>query len=256
ANQAIVFAASYAVVAVVLAETIRNRFPCGAAIGFAGLASAVLSGFLLWAAFSAKDISVVNFFEEQLQQNAAESIKAMEAAGSDPKEVEMMKGVADRYSEILAGTYPALLVVGSFLAAVVNYAVVRALWGRFYPPVYFQDPGLTFWVLPDQTVWVFILSAALSFLGGEGLRLLGMNVLIVILVLYLLQGLSIAFHILKAKRVPGLVGVLILALVLSQPMLIGLVIGLGLFDVWVDFRKIRPKAAGRPGEGQDEDENS
>jgi hypothetical protein len=42
--------------------------------------------------------------------------------------------------------------------------------------------------------------------------------------------------------------------VLAQPVLIGALIGLGLFDLWVDFRKLRPKPS--PGEHADNKDDS
>ena len=94
-------------------------------------------------------------------------------------------------------------------------------------------------MLPDVTVWVLIAAVGSIFLGPEFSHILGMNLTIVLLFLYFLQGLSIVTHILKAKSFPKWVWIIIFVLVLLNPMFFGLVVGMGLFDIWVDFRKIR-----------------
>ena len=58
-------------------------------------------------------------------------------------------------------------------------------------------------------------------------------------VVYFAQGISIVIHFLKARKVPVFLWFIIFILIFAQPLLIGLVAGMGVFDMWVDFRKIR-----------------
>jgi uncharacterized protein YybS (DUF2232 family) len=46
-------------------------------------------------------------------------------------------------------------------------------------------------------------------------------------------------HILKTKAFPKWVWVIVFILISFNPLFLGLVMGMGLFDIWVDFRKIR-----------------
>ena len=62
---------------------------------------------------------------------------------------------------------------------------------------------------------------------------------IVMLALYCFQGMSIALHILKTKRAHPVITFVVFLMITTQPLMTGLVIGLGLFDVWMDFRKLR-----------------
>ena len=252
---AVGFATGYGVLVVLLSESIRFAVPPGRAIGLAALVTALLSGVLIWTALSEQDQTPVQYFEKQLQAGAEHYLKTLEETGASPEEIEFMKGVAEGYTPAMARTFPAILAVGSLLAGVLNYAVTGLLWRRFYPPVFFQNVDLTRWLLPDPVVWGFIVSALMLFLTGGALKLIGLNVFIVMVTLYFFQGLSIALFLLKSKRAHWAITALVLVLVFTQPMFMGLVIGLGLFDVWADFRKIRPKEP--PPEDDDEgDEDS
>ena len=247
------FAAAYALVVILLAEGIRFQLAPEKTIGVAALSATVLSGVLLWMAVSGEDQSLLTFFESQLQVSANEYLKALKEAGTPEDELQFMQGVAERYTPMMARALFAVLAVGSLITAVLNYVLVRALWLRFYPRSYFQDAAPNQWMLPDPMVWGFIASAAALFLGEGALTLVGMNVFIVMLALYFFQGLAIASSILSAKRAHPAIAVLVYLLVFTQPLLMGLVIGLGLFDVWIDFRKIRPQA-GQPEEDRDPDD--
>ncbi|NIQ02818.1 MAG: DUF2232 domain-containing protein, partial [Nitrospinaceae bacterium] len=70
------------------------------------------------------------------------------------------------------------------------------------------------------------------------------NVFIVMLVIYFFQGMAVSIHLLEAKRIPKPIWVVVFFLVFLQPVLLGIVIGLGVFDIWADFRKLRRQPAG------------
>ncbi len=248
------FAAAYALVVILLAEGIRFQMPPEKTIGVAALSATVLSGALIWMALTGENQTPLEFFQSQLQISADEYLKALKESGTPEDELEFMKGVAEKYTPMMARAMFGVLAVGSLITAALNYVLVRALWLRFYADSYFEDSEPANWVLPDQAVWGFIGSAAALFLGDGVLKLAGMNFFIVMLALYFFQGLAITSSILKAKRAHPAIAILVILLVFTQPLLMGLVIGLGLFDVWVDFRKIRPQSQ-EPDEDPDDYEN-
>jgi len=94
-------------------------------------------------------------------------------------------------------------------------------------------------MLPDIVVWGLIASIGSIFFGPEVSQMAGMNLAIILLFLYFLQGLSVVTHILKTKSFPKWAWIIVFVLIPLNPMFFGLVIGMGLFDIWVDFRKIR-----------------
>ena len=77
------------------------------------------------------------------------------------------------------------------------------------------------------------------FLGQGMLADAGLNIFLVMLVIYFAQGLSIVVHFLKARNVQVVFWFVLFILIFVQPLLIGLVAGLGVFDIWADFRKLR-----------------
>jgi uncharacterized protein YybS (DUF2232 family) len=99
-----------------------------------------------------------------------------------------------------------------------------------------QRPFLT-WKVAENLIWVLIGSGAgVLLLQGAWYRL-ALNVLLVVLAVYLLQGLAILSYFFNAKGVPPVFRVLGYFLVVASFPLRILATGVGIFDLWIDFRK-------------------
>jgi hypothetical protein len=100
---------------------------------------------------------------------------------------------------------------------------------------------LTHWHASDYLVWVFIASGVTLLLPITVLSTIGLNVFLVTLAIYLLQGLAIAVF--WGQRLPIPLGIrcflIVLALIMAGPLCVVLCITAGLFDLWVDFRRLR-----------------
>jgi len=91
-------------------------------------------------------------------------------------------------------------------------------------------------------VWGLIGSGFALFLSATGIKTLAINSLIVMLVIYAFQGLSIVLFFLNRYNVHplGRLGVFFLIIFFQQVFFIGLSLG-GLFDQWINFRKLFEK---------------
>jgi len=238
-NQAMLFLAEYALLALLMGEMIRFRLPGDRCIGISALASGFVSIVLLLALFSDQDTSVKAFFEEQIRAHFSQSMEAFESMGENKTEVAEMKAFAERTAEVFAASYPAFLLIGSLIGAAANYALIRIVWMRLYGPGLFSGRAFSEWICPENLVWGFILSGAALFLGQGMVADAGLNVFLVMLCIYFTQGLSIIVYFLKVRKVPTFFWFVLFILIFVQPLLIGLVAGLGVFDIWADFRKLR-----------------
>jgi uncharacterized protein YybS (DUF2232 family) len=102
-------------------------------------------------------------------------------------------------------------------------------------------PGKAFpeWKAPEQLVWALILSGFFVAFADGVLATVALNVLVVLLPVYFLQGLAVIDCFFRRKAfspVIRTIGYLLVTLVNPLPML---VTGIGVFDLWADFRKPR-----------------
>ncbi len=238
-NQAWVFLVEYGVLVFLMAETIRLHWSIERSVLLSGIGSALLSIVLVLTTLSGEDGSPVEFFENQIKEQIGESIKSLEGAGTSAEDIQAMNTFMDQTSSSFASAFPAFIVMGSLIVALLNYTFVRLAWTRMFGEAGYTFGKFTRWSMPDNLIWLFIISSLLSFATQGTPKILGMNVFIVMVVLYMIQGLAIALHYMERKNVPIIFRILLLGLGFSQPILIGMFVGLGLFDLWLDIRKLK-----------------
>jgi uncharacterized protein YybS (DUF2232 family) len=246
-KQAVLFFTEYAVLAGVMAETIRFRLSFDKCIIFSTLVSAVLSVTLLLFVFNDREATFTEFFQKQIEGHFAQSIEALKEMGDKPEELKAMQDFSDKASGSLAQCYPSFIVIGSFITALINYYSIRFLWGRIYGYDLFHQAKFSSWFVSDQVVWALIGSSTIFFLNDNILGAVGLNLLILALVVYFFQGLSLIIYFLESRNVPVFFWVLIFVVIVFQPLLIGASIGLGIFDIWMDMRKVRTNTVGITG---------
>jgi uncharacterized protein YybS (DUF2232 family) len=128
-------------------------------------------------------------------------------------------------------------VVASTLMVVwVSLLLARPVFQRY--GLAFPDYGpLDHWKAPEPLVWAAIASGVLLLLPGFGLKMIGLNGLIVLMIVYFFQGIAVVAFYLRKKRVPRLVRVMLYFIVAVQQLVMLVVIGVGFFDTWFNFRK-------------------
>ncbi|MCH7622603.1 MAG: DUF2232 domain-containing protein [Nitrospinae bacterium] len=236
--QAMLFTAEYVVMATILAETVKAQLTMDKCIFLSALGSMILATFLLFVLFGGES-SLIDFFQKQITKHFDLSIEALKSMGENQADLDSMQEVLNETSRTFASAYPAFIMVGSLVTAAVNFFLVRFLWIKLYGQTLFRQEKFSELVLPDFLVWLLIGSSASLFFIGSPVGTVGINLFALAILVYFFQGLAVTVHILKSKNAHFLIWILVFFLIVIQPILMGLVIGLGVFDIWVDFRKIR-----------------
>ncbi len=95
-----------------------------------------------------------------------------------------------------------------------------------------------YWVLPEQLVWILILSAILVVTPMEPGRTLGLNVLLVSGLIYCFQGTAIMVFYFSKWNVPVFLRTVIYIIFFFQSIGAILLAVIGVVDVWADVRKL------------------
>ena len=161
-------------------------------------------------------------------------------AGGAPS--PLVPGVAPAQVEaLLQRLLPGLLVTNMALVAWLNVVLSRQLifllgWGEADPPLYH-------WAAPEWLIFVLLGAGFLLLVPVTGARFFGLNLLMVVAVLYFCQGVAVVatwFHRLGLPRLLRMIGYPLLFL---NPFFF-VIITLGLMDLWLDFRRLhQPKDA-------------
>jgi len=134
---------------------------------------------------------------------------------------------------------PALVAMCAGFGALLNLALFWRLGGRQrldYP--LFGD--LVRWSTPEWLIWVLLAAGFGMFVPVPALAVAAMDTFVCVAALYFCQGVSIMAFYFKALVIPPWVRGLIYFVTIIQPVLAALVCAAGIFDLWVDFRRLKP----------------
>jgi uncharacterized protein YybS (DUF2232 family) len=132
---------------------------------------------------------------------------------------------------------PALVVLCGALMVIANVVLLRNWTSRLH------DVDLRLWRTPEPLIWALIGTGFGMFLPWRPLGLLARNVFLVLLGGYFCQGLAIVSYFLERLRLPRGVRVAGYLLIAIQHIIAGIVLALGIFDLWGNFRRMN---AGSP----------
>lgn len=234
ARYAWVFCLEFGWPALVLAEAIRREWAPEPSVAAGVLA--VLGGSLVGLVILSRGTSgpieyLLNHFDLALQ----EAMGLYNKMGLSSEEVGQFSTSAGQVRQFLLATSPGLFVAAAVVSTSTNYFLAKSGLARS-AGTGGLDPGFS-WNMPDWLVWVFIGAAGLVLSGLPIVKEIGLNGLLVMMTLYVLQGLAIAAFWIRRLNLPPLVGILGVVLLLFQPLLLIILAGVGLFDIWFVFRR-------------------
>ncbi|MEE2658578.1 MAG: DUF2232 domain-containing protein [Candidatus Latescibacterota bacterium] len=141
--------------------------------------------------------------------------------------------------ETMLAVLPGTAYLSLLMVAVLGYRVAEAVGPRFGTQVPAAVP-LHRWRLWETLIWALIVCLAMSFLADEGLISgLAVNGLLVLSVLYAVQGLAVARWLMRRMQVQRFLEVLVYALlVFTSGVSVLALAGIGLMDTWFDWRRL------------------
>jgi hypothetical protein len=136
---------------------------------------------------------------------------------------------------------PALGVVIAGAVWFVNIRIARRWlpWPQLY--------NLHAWQAPAWLIWVLIVAGFGLFAPSDDVVLVARNVFVVVLAGYFCQGLAIVSYYLQRLQLPTGLRVASYLLIGFQQVVAGVVLMLGVFDFWGDFRRLSVSAADAQG---------
>jgi len=156
-----------------------------------------------------------------------------------PLNVEDIKFIKDNEKNIIDGftqIFPSLVIITSTLIIWANFLLGKQILGKAginWPNL----AALARWKAPELIIWIFIISGGLFFVPHKDINFLSLNIFLVTCFIYLLQGLAIVSFFFQNKNAPPFFRYLFYFLIAVQQILMIPIIAIGLFDIWIDFRK-------------------
>lgn len=169
-----------------------------------------------------------------INSSITQTITLYEKAGIKGDELKSFQQAMQQSGILIGQIYPALVTVGLSVVAGLNLLLLRKLASRYSLSLLLDD--FNRFKNPDQLIWVLIVAGFAMLVDNGVVTLSALNLLVIIVSLYFIQGMAIITHSFNRFVVPGFVRFIFYLLLTLQPFLTLLVAVLGIFDLWGDFR--------------------
>lgn len=161
--------------------------------------------------------------------------------GIKEEELKILEKNARQMFSVAMQALPAIIGLALFVVGAVNYFVTRTILVKIGYPVEAM-PGFSRWRIPWYWGWGYLLGSIGIVIGGwQGLPVIsriGVNLFAVFSYAFLVQGLSVGWFFADKYKVSPFLRYLFAAFLLLNQFLMQLVVWVGLFDAWFDFRKL------------------
>ncbi len=200
--------------------------------------SVVLSGFIslmISSVLIGKGIYAI--VSEYVGKNLELSLMMYRSMGMSEENIQAISQSLDKIQEVLVTIIPALVSTSTLFVVWISILLARpVLIGR---SLYYPDFGpLNQWKAPEYLVWAVIACGLSLFLPHTAIKIIGVNGLLILMTVYFFQGIAIVSFYFDKKGLPRFVRVFLYTLIALQQLILLAVIGLGFFDLWVNFRRL------------------
>ncbi|HYS44343.1 MAG TPA: YybS family protein [Geobacteraceae bacterium] len=175
---------------------------------------------------------------KEIQSSIAQVAPLYEKAGIKGEDLKSLQQNMEEAGRLIGRIYPALVVVSLAFIAGLNLLLLMKTAARLLEPSAIGD--FVQFKNPEQLVWVLIVAGFAVLVPNPLATTAALNVLVVVIALYSVQGLAIIAHFFNRFAVPRFMRVVFYVVLALQPYLAIAVAALGIFDIWGDFRTPRP----------------
>ncbi|MBF0583703.1 MAG: DUF2232 domain-containing protein [Magnetococcales bacterium] len=197
------------------------------------LGNLVLLAIMGWAMLGGVDLPAQ--LAQSMNGLKDEVLTSLTSRGMSAIDLAEFRDNLDQFITLISLLLPVMVLTGWFLIQVGNLLLARTLLNR-WEASQLVDEDLAALRLPFGLVWAVIAMALLALLTHGFWRHLGINWGIFLAVPYFFQGLAIIQRAFQWYNVSGFMrGMLLTALFFWTGMVL-LVLLVGLFDTWIDFR--------------------
>lgn len=220
-----------------LGECIERHLSIDKIMGYTctGLTGAFCLFLLIYAFTQSQSIGqLINGFIAQYQ--AVSSALFAESAQLYP-DVKLDKDMFEKASHLFMITFPGIMLSTYLTMALINILLIKKLLKKNNITVQSLE-NLNRWRASDKIVLVLIAVGGMFFLPLGAFKIVLLNCLIILLLIYFYQGMAIVSFYFEKKRVPFIIKAFVYFLIAVQPLFLMLVVSFGLFDTWINFRRL------------------
>ncbi|MBW1833605.1 MAG: YybS family protein [Deltaproteobacteria bacterium] len=236
----IFFFAELLLLGFVLSELFEMRLSIEKTISYA-CASVLITGIVILFFYSnLSNTGIYTLASEYISRNLELTMAMYESMGVPEKSIHVISNSMEKIHYVLIRIIPAMLISLTLFVSWTNLLIAKPLLKA--KNIFFPDfDSLKLWKAPEFMVWLFIGCGVTLILPDNSFKILGLNGLIILMTIYFFQGIAIVSFYFEKKNVPRIFRIFLYSVLALQQLVLLFVIGLGFFDMWINFRKLGGK---------------
>ena len=236
----IFFFAELLLLGFVLSELFEMRLSIDKTISYA-CASVLITGIVILFFYSnLSNTGIYTLASEYISRNLELTMAMYESLGVPEESIHVISNSMEKIHYVLIRIIPAMLISLTLFVSWTNLLIAKPLLKA--KNIFFPDfDSLKLWKAPEFMVWLFIGCGVMLILPDNSFKILGLNGLIILMTIYFFQGIAIVSFYFEKKNVPRIFRIFLYSVLALQQLVLLSVIGLGFFDMWINFRKLGVK---------------
>lgn len=245
--QGLTVLAKVGIIGITLAWCIRRRFAPLRTLLLTSVAVAVSMVFIFGLGAWLGGFSLAAI-EETLRKSMSSATQFYRSLGVPEAQLQQAQTQMSQLIETAKIILPASLVMAVVGVAGVNYLLARLVLGKLGYKME-EIPPFARWRVSWPFGWGYVVGLVLSVVGeARGMPLVwkaGANLLSVFGALFLVQGMALCWYFMNRYHLNVAVRVLLGVFAFLNPIVLQIVSWVGLFDAWLDFRKLSLESGGK-----------
>ena len=192
----------------------------------------IVVGYIAYSSVSGFNLQTL--ISTEISVSLKQALALYEKGGATGEELELIKRSMSTAADMLQRLYPGLVTIMLVVIAGCNLILLKKSAAKTPVKIVIDDFS-TFKNL-DFLVWILIAVGFSLLLPDSPITTPALNVLLIITMLYFFQGMAVVSTFITKNAAPALLRIIFYVLLIIQPYLLALIAGIGLFDLWVDFR--------------------
>jgi uncharacterized protein YybS (DUF2232 family) len=194
-----------------------------------------LLGVIFYGVVSGQGIYAI--VSEYVAKNLELTMVLYQSMGISEENVELIDRFLTDIQPLIVQIIPAMVTASTLFVTWTNILIARPVLKR--RSLSYPDFGpLNLWKAPEYLVWGVIGCGVALFLPAPTINTIGQNGLLILMTVYFFQGIAIVSFYFEKKRLPRFIRFFLYTLIAVQHLILLAVIGLGFFDMWVNFRRL------------------
>ena len=221
----------------ILGECIEKHFPIGKIMLFTSFIvfGACLVGISLYSVAQGQEIQqLISGYVSNYYAMSGEFFSELERLYP---EMNLDRQIFEKENSVILLAAPGIFINSYLMMMWLNILLIKKILLKKGIIVKTIE-NLNRWKAPDYLVFGLIAVSALIFFASGVLKFVSVNFLIILLFIYFFQGIAVVSFFFQKKRTPFAVKFFFYLLIAILPQFLFLVIGCGLFDTWINFRKL------------------